>query len=61
MGAAQSQYATTIIGETKRVAGSNKDVTCDKLIEAMSKHWRMSGEGNGFAEDKPTETALPNP
>ena len=61
MGAAGPQYATTIISKTKRVAGSNKDVTLDELIEAMSKHWRMSGEGNGFAEDEPTETALPNP
>ena len=61
VGAAGPQYATTIISETKRVAASNKDVTCDELIEAMSEHWRMSGEERGFAEDEPTETALANP
>ena len=61
VGAAGPQYATTIISETKRVAGSNKNVTCDELIEAMSEHWRMSGEGKSFVEDEPTETALANP
>ena len=60
VGAAGPQYATTIISKTRRVVGSNKDVTCDKLIEAMSDHWRMSGKGKGFAEDKPPETALTN-
>ena len=60
VGAAGPQYATTIISKTKIIANSNKDVTCDELIEAMSKHWRMSGEGKGFAEDEPTETALTN-